>query len=80
MKNLDLEQPMLRLNFGGYGEDILLPWKTGIAVLNLLRDSIRIQQSYADGETKWVIKKDRATTATSFTPEETAQLLMTGSE
>lgn len=80
MKRLDLEQPMMRLNFGGYGADFVLPWEQGVQVLNLMRENTAIISCYDNGKSAWKYRKDSIITATAFSPDELAQILMSGGE
>jgi len=60
-------KPMLRLTFGS--NDYVLPWETGVQILNLMRDAIPVKRKY-DGAYQrigWEREED-GLTATAFSP------------
>ena len=72
-------KPVLRLTFGG--TNYVLPWETGVQILNLMKDAIQVQQKYESGVgyVGWVnVVVGSEVTATAFSPAEQAQLMMGG--
>lgn len=71
-------KPMLRVTF--HGVSFALPWEVGVQILNLMKEAVPLEMYYAQGtyETRWKRSKVTAVSATTFTLEEQAALMMEG--
>ena len=78
--SIDLEKPMLRVTFGGYGAEFILPWEDGVQLLRLMRDAVSVMNKYSDGKTVWSRSDTTAITVTAFPPEAQAHVLMSGND
>ena len=77
-KKMQLEEPMMKVNLGGWGVEYILPWNDAVQVLTLMRGAIRVESEYKDSMHTWKRHKGDAIKAESFSPEQVAQVLMSG--
>ena len=42
-KKMQLEEPMMKVNLGGWGVEYILPWNDAVQVLSLMRSAIRVE-------------------------------------
>jgi hypothetical protein len=77
-KKVQLEEPMMKVNLGGWGVEYLLPWNDAVQVLTLMRSAIRVESEYKDNKHSWKRHKGEPIKAEAFSPEQLAQVLMSG--
>jgi len=77
-KHVTLDEPMISITFGSYGAQFILPWGTGVKVMNLMREATAVKSEYTDGQVVWHKAAKVDLVLQSFEPEKVAQVLMSG--
>ena len=75
-KKVTLEEPMMLVNLGGWGTNYILPWESGVQILTLMKDAIKVESAYIEGNTVWKRAKGDPVKAEAFMPDKVAQVLM----